>query len=134
LVARHRERYAAAQALHAEGCPVREITRRLGIAHGTAAKFAAAASINELLVKATSRAGILDPYKPYLIQRWNDDITTTAAALHKEIRARGWTLGILAVECCLRQFRTAGSRDRQVRTSPSTPPRPPSLARSPGGS
>jgi transposase len=30
LVARHRERYAAVQALRAQGCPVREIARRLG--------------------------------------------------------------------------------------------------------
>ena len=90
LVARHRERYAAVQALRAQDCSVREIARRLGLARGTAAKFANAASIDELLVKATSRPGILDPFKPYLGQRWNQGITS-AAALHEEIRARGWT-------------------------------------------
>ena len=36
LVARHRERYAAVQALRAEGCSVREIARRLGLARNTA--------------------------------------------------------------------------------------------------
>jgi hypothetical protein len=61
LVARHRERYAAVQALRAEGCSVREIARRLELARGTAARFANAASIDELLVKATSRPTILDP-------------------------------------------------------------------------
>ena len=40
VVARHRERYAAVQALHAEGCSVAEIARRLGLGRGTAAKFA----------------------------------------------------------------------------------------------
>ena len=128
LVARHRERYAAVQALRAEGCSVPEIARRLELGRNTAAKFANAASIDELLVKATSRPSILDPFKPYLGQRWNDGITS-AAALHEEIRARGWTGGILAVERYLRQFRTADGRDRQARarpqlTAPDAPPPP----------
>jgi len=128
LVARHRERYAAVQALRAEGCPTREIARRLGLARGTAAKFAGAASIDELLVKATRRPSVLDPFKPYLGQRWNQGITS-AAALHEEIRARGWDGGILTVQRYLRQFRTADGRDRQARaqpqlTAPDTPPAP----------
>ena len=119
LVTRHRERYAAVQVLRAEGCPVREIARRLGLARNTAGKFAHAASIDELLVKATSRPSILDPFKPYLDQRWNDGITS-AAALHEEIRARGWKGGILTVERYLRQFRTADCRDRMGGRNPSS--------------
>ena len=133
LVARHRERYAAVQALRDEGCPTREIARRLGLARGTAAKFTGAASIDELLVKATRHPSILDPFKPYPGQRWNDGITS-AAALHEEIRARGWTGGTLAVERYLRQFRTADGRDRQARarpqlTAPSAPPKPRQVTR-----
>jgi transposase len=120
LVARHRERYAAVQALRAEGCSVREIARRPGLARNTAWKFASATSIDELLVKATSRPSILDPFKPYLGQRWNQGITS-AAALHAEIRARGWEGGILTVERYLRQFRTADGRDRQGRARPQLP-------------
>jgi transposase len=128
VAARHRERYAAVQALRAEGCSVREIARRLDLARGTAAKFASAASIDELLVKATSRPGILDEFKPYLSQRRNDGCTS-AAALHEEIRARGWKGGILTAGRYLRQFRTADGRDRQARTqpqltAPATPPAP----------
>jgi transposase len=117
LVARHRERYAAIQALRAQGCTIREIARRLGLARNTVLKFAQAASVDELLVKATSRPSILDPFKPYLNQRWNQGMTS-AAALHEEIRARGWEGGILAVERYLRQFRTADGRDRQARAQP----------------
>ena len=128
LVARHRERYAAVQALRAQNCSIREIARRLELSRNTVLKFANAAGIDELLVKATSRPGILDPFKPYLGQRWNDGITS-AAALHEEIRARGWNGGILTVERYLRQFRTADGRDRQARAQPQltapTAPAPP---------
>jgi transposase len=127
LVTRHRERYAAVQALRAEGCPIREIARRLELNRNTVLKFANAASIDELLVKATSRPSILDPFKPYLGQRWNDGITS-AAALHEEIRVRGWNGGILTVERYLRQFRTADGRDRQARVKPQlTAPDTPAL-------
>jgi transposase len=128
LVARHRERYAAVQALRARNCSIREIARRLDLSRGTVLRFANAASIDELLVKATSRPGILDPFKPYLNQRWDDGVTS-AAALHEEIRARGWTGGVLTVERYLRQFRTADGRNRQARARPQltapTAPAPP---------
>jgi hypothetical protein len=77
------------QALLAEGLPVREIGRRLGLDRKTAGKFAGAASIEELLVKATIWASILNPFKPYINQQWNDGITD-AAVLHTELQAQGW--------------------------------------------
>ena len=135
LVARHRERYAAVQALRAQGCTIRQIAGRLGLSRNTVLKFAQAASIDELLVKATARPSILDPFKPYLNQRWNQGITS-AAALHEEIRARGWTGGVLTVERYLRQFRTADGRDRQARAQPQltapsapAPPKPRQVTR-----
>jgi transposase len=127
LVARHRERYAAVQALRAGGCSIRQIARRLELSSNTVLKFANAASIDELLVKATHRPGILDPYKPCLNQRWNDGITS-AAALHEEIRARGWTGDAQAVSRYLRQFRTTDGRNRQARAKPQlTAPTAPAL-------
>jgi transposase len=127
LVARHQERYAAVQALRARDCSIREIAARPGLSSNTVLKFANAASIDELLVKATHRPGILDPFKPYLNQRWNDGITS-GAALHEEIRARGWTGGMLTVERYLRQFRTADGRTRQARAQPQlTAPDTPAL-------
>jgi transposase len=125
LVARHRDRYAAVQALRAEGRSVAEIARRLGLGRNTASRFAHAASIDEVLVNATRRPSILDPFKPYLNHRWNQGISC-AAALHAEIRGRGWTGEIKAVERYLRQFRTADGRDRHAprRTAPAAPPPP----------
>jgi transposase len=135
LVARHRERYAAVQALRAQGCTIRQIARRLGLARNTVLKFAQAASIDELLVKATRRPSILDPFKPYPGQRWNQGITS-AATLHAEIRAHGWAGNVQAVERYLRQFRTADGRDRQARAQPQltapsapAPPKPRQITR-----
>jgi hypothetical protein len=138
LAARHRERYAAVQALRAEGCSLREIARRLELARGTAARFADAAGIGELLVKATSRPTIPDPFKPCPGQRRNDGVTS-AAALHEEIRTRGWAGNVPAAERYLRQFRTTDGRNRQARTrpqltAPAAPQAPPGPARSPARS
>jgi transposase len=45
----------------------------------------------------------LDPFKAYINQRWNDDITS-AAALHAELAAtQGWTGSVQAVERYVRQ-------------------------------
>jgi Transposase len=108
------------QSLLAGGVPVREIGRRLGLDRKTAGKFARAASIEELLVKATSRVSILDPFKPYLNQRRNDGVTG-AAALHAELQARGWTGSIQAVRRYVQQFRPADGRARAARTLPPAP-------------
>jgi transposase len=125
LVTRQREWYAAVQKLRAEGCSIRQTARRLGLGTRTVLRYDHAASAGELLAKATSRPSILDPFKPYLNQRWNDGITS-AAALHREIRARGWAGSTGTVENYLRQFRTADGPDRAQPqlTAPDTPPPP----------
>jgi hypothetical protein len=89
LTARHRERYAAVQALRAEGRSVREIARRLDLSRNTVLKFASAAGIDELLVKATSRPGILDPFKPYLNQRWTTAAPAPPACMRRSGPAAG---------------------------------------------
>ena len=128
LVSRTRERHAAVHELLAAGHSLSSASRALGLDRKTARRFARQPDADTLLVKATSRPSVLDPFKPYLGQRWNQGITN-AAALHEEIRARGWTGGIQAVERYLRQFRTADGRDRQARarpqlTAPSAPAPP----------
>ena len=66
-------------------------------------------SLEEVLAKATSRASILDPFKPYLNQRWNAGVTS-AGVLHAELQARGWKGSAQAVRRYLRQFRPARQR------------------------
>jgi transposase len=104
LVARTRDRHTAVQGLLAAGHSEREAARTLGLARGTVHRFAAAASAEELLVKATSRQTRLDRYKPYLRRRWNEGITS-AAALHAELQAKGWQGSVQAVQRYVRPFR-----------------------------
>jgi Transposase and inactivated derivatives len=128
LVARHSERYASVQELLGQGCSLGEIARRLDIGRDTVRRFARATCIEEVLAKATSRAGILDPYKPYPNQRWREGIDN-AAALHAELRTQGFTGEIQAVRRYLRQFRPADGRTRAGRAptptaAPAVPPPP----------
>ncbi|MET8452795.1 hypothetical protein [Streptomyces sp. NPDC005209] len=53
----------------AEGKALAAIRCELRPDHSTVRRFARARSLDELLVKATSRATLLDDFKPYLHQR-----------------------------------------------------------------
>jgi transposase len=124
LVARTRERYDAVHKLLAAGHSQRETARILGLDPATIARFARAPGPDALLVKATSRPSKLDPFKPYLNRRWNQGITS-AAALHAELAAQGWTGHLHAVERYLRQFRAADGRTPEGRAPPPAPAAPP---------
>jgi hypothetical protein len=69
LVVRTRERYAAMHALLGEGATLARVCRTLKLDRKTVQRFARAATVDELLVKATGRSSLLDAFKPYLHQR-----------------------------------------------------------------
>jgi hypothetical protein len=116
LVSRTRERHAAVHELLQAGQSAREAARILGLSRNTVNRFAREPDAAKLLVKATSRENKLDPFKPYINRRWNEGIAS-AAALHAELAAQGWTGSVQAVERYVRQFRTADGRTRAGRTS-----------------
>ncbi len=104
LVTRTRERHAAIWELLAAGHSQRAITRALGLDPGTVRKFAREPDVTPLLAGATSRDTKLDPFKPWIRQRWNEGLTD-AAALHAELQARGWAGSAQAVRRYVRPFR-----------------------------
>lgn len=59
--------------------------------------------MDELLVN-TRRDSLIDPYRPYLHQRWNEGCTD-ANLLHAEIRAQGFTGSDQTVRRYVRPFR-----------------------------
>src|SRR5690349_10555642 len=106
LVARTRERYAEIRRRLDAGESLSAISRVTGLDRKTVQRFARAGSAGELLGKATSRESKLDEFTPYLRQRWNQGVTD-AAALHAELRERGWAGSEQTVRRYVRPFRQA---------------------------
>ena len=98
------ERHAEIRRRVDAGQPLDAISRATCLDRETARQFARAATVDELLVKATTRESELDQFKPYICQRWNEGVTDTAA-LHAELRERGWTGSTQTVRRYVRPFR-----------------------------
>ena len=104
-----RERYELVRRLHAQGHGAAAIARAAGIPRETVRRYAAADGIGELLSVITGGPpSPLDPYKPYLGQRWAAGCRD-ATALLAEIRERGYRGSYRVVSAYLRPFRTPGA-------------------------
>jgi hypothetical protein len=79
LAIRTRERYAAVQDLVRQGLSRATVSRPLRLDPQTVRRFAGASTVDELLVN-TRRDGLIDPYRPYLRQRWNEGCTDSAGS------------------------------------------------------
>jgi transposase len=106
------------QALRAEGKGIKRIMRELDLAKETVRRFARASSVEELLAKPREgRPSILDPFKPYLHQRWNQG-ARCATGLFEELRAQGYRGSAGIVRSYLRPFREPGSTPLRAPTPP----------------
>ncbi len=86
--ARRDARYQEVHALRAQGLPLLQIARRLGMSRTTVRLFAHAETFPE---RAAPRAGTsrLTPYMAYLERRWAEGCQTSSQ-LWREIRAQGY--------------------------------------------
>jgi transposase len=116
---RTRERHAAVQEQLAAGASISAIGRTLSLNRRTVRRFARAADVDQLLGKARSRGSLLDPFKPYLHERFNAG-HTDAAALTDEIKALGYRGSDKTVRRYLQPF-------RETRTAPPAVPIPPTI-------
>jgi transposase len=105
LVVRTQQRYASVQERLAAGCSISQISRELDLERGTVYRFARAGSLDELLVKTTTRESQLDGFDPYLERRWTEGCMN-ANRLYSEIRAQGFSGGVQIVRRYVRRFRT----------------------------
>jgi hypothetical protein len=119
LVTRTRDRHAAIWELLDAGRSLGAISRSLSLDRGTVQRFAREPDVDKLLVKATSRDTRLDPFKPWINQRWNEGITG-AAALHAELRGQGWTGSEQAVRRYVRPFRRLAAAPAPAPVVPKT--------------
>jgi transposase len=105
LIVRTQQRYTAVQERLGAGCSISQISRELDLERGTVYRFARAGSLDELLLKTTTREIELDGFEPYLQRRWNEGCMN-ATRLCDEIRTQGFTGGVQIVRRYLRRFRT----------------------------
>jgi transposase len=121
IAERTRQRHAAIAALLAQGRSARAIATELGLARNTVRRFARAADPEELLVNDGTgrRRSILDDHAPYLRHRWEQGCTD-AAALWRELRARGYPGGYSRVRDYLLPWRDAA-------VIPAPAPQPPKV-------
>ncbi len=113
-----RERYAAVQALKAQGLGIKPIMRQLGLAKETVRKYYRAGSIEDVLAKTRDgRGSILTRWEPYLHERVNAGIAN-GSQLFREIRDQGYTGSRAVVLAYLRPLRAAGT------APPTAPPAP----------
>jgi transposase len=107
------DRYEEVRMLVQQGFSQRTIARKLHLARATVNKFAQAEVYPEMHhPKRGEKRSILDPYKPYLLDRWQHGCTN-GVQLYDEIKARGYPgsaplLGMFLVEL-RRKHQQAGS-------------------------
>jgi len=80
--------YEAVQTLHQQAISEREIARRLSLSRNTIHRFLTAESLPERS-RPPYRGSILDPYKPYLLERWKSGCWN-GVQLYSEIKQLGY--------------------------------------------
>jgi transposase len=109
LAAAVRERHEQVRALHAQGQGAAAIARCTGLPRETVRRYISADSPGELLSLITGGLpSPLDPYKPYLGQRWAEGCRN-ATALLAEARGQGYRGSYRVLSAYLRPFRKAGT-------------------------
>src|SRR5258708_22976395 len=85
-------RYEDVRALLEQGLRQRTIAQKLKLARATVSKFAHAEEYPEMRPhpKGGEKRGILDPYKSYILQRWQQGCRNSVQ-LSDEMKARGYT-------------------------------------------
>jgi len=119
-------RFQEVRDLYQSGATVSAIARQTGLDRKTVRKFIRAEAFPEQAPR-TKRASLLDPYKAYLRQRW-DEGCRTAAQLWRELQTLGFSGGRLLVVAFIAHLRQEhgllpGSRmlTPHAETTPLTP-------------
>jgi transposase len=124
-----RKRYEQVQALRAQSKGIKPIMRETCLAKETVRRFYRAQAAEELLAKIKyGRPSLLDDYKPFLHQRWNEGCTNVRQ-LHAELRDRGYRGSYATVRIYVQPFRETGAAPPAVPAPPGGEPVPQHAAR-----
>src|SRR5581483_1832853 len=105
--------------LHRQGLSQREIARRTGLSRNTIAKVLSQKT--PAVFQKPTRPSCLDPYKPYLTERWQH-YGLRAPRLLQEIQAQGYTGSINLVQRFLKTLREEYSVRTKATVRFETPP------------
>ncbi|MFL5332590.1 MAG: ISL3 family transposase [Geminicoccaceae bacterium] len=124
-VARRRANDEQVRALHAQGVSVAQIARTVGIARMTVYRYLREGPPQRKRHTVHGPQRVLEPYEPYLLQRWADGCHT-ATRLWREIQAQGFAYSLTTVQRFVNQLRREGpppaDRPRTALTKPQGPP------------
>jgi transposase len=124
-VARRREKYDQARALHATGASVAQIARTVGASRMTVYKYLREGPPQRKRRSVHGKQRVLEPYEPYLVQRWNEGCRM-ATVLWREIRAQGFAHSLSNVQRFVAELRREGppatGRPRTALTKAHGPP------------
>ena len=124
-VARRRANYDQAGTLHANGASVAQIARTVGISRMTVYRYLREGPPQRKRHSVHGRQRVLEPYEPYLLQRWNEGCRM-ATVLWREIRAQGFAYSLTNVQRFVAQLRRGGPPpDDRPRTALATAHGPP---------
>ena len=107
-------RYEQVRQLHNEGWTLSAIAQQIGLDRTTVRKYAIAPSFPERQ-PLQPRRSVLDPYKPYLLQRWNEGCRTGTVLWH-ELEQKGYRGKRVTVFRYVSRLRTAHGLPPKKRT------------------
>jgi transposase len=124
-VARRREKYDQARALHDTGASVAQIAQTVGASRMTVYKYLREGPPQRKRHSIHGRQRVLEPYEPYLLKRW-DEGCRMATVLWREIHAQGFAHSLTNVQRFVAQLRRDGppadNRPRTALTKAHGPP------------
>jgi transposase len=107
------ERYQAVVELHHQGLGRRAISRQTGLSRNTIRRYLDAGAFPEQRARPKRRS-LLDPYLPYLRERWNAGCQN-AAQLARELQDRGYRGSPTTLRALLSAWRASSPAARRTR-------------------
>ncbi|NTV64306.1 MAG: transposase [Oscillochloris sp.] len=117
-------RYDKVCSLHAQGWSLSAIAEHVGLHRDTVRAYLQAPSFPERAPRSV-QPSLLDPFKPYILERWNAGYHT-GTVIARELKARGYRGGSTTVLAYITQLRKAAGippkRRARVTVAPITDP------------
>lgn len=106
------ELYHAIHNLHAKTVDVANIARQVGVSRRTVYRYLRMPAPPSRKQSVIRRVSYIEPYKPYMLQRWNDGCRS-ARQIYRELRAKGYQHGESSVQRYVHHLRIeTGTRNK----------------------